>query len=141
MAWPAPHSSRPIRNYLVRNTMSFLLSTPMLALIQIVGVLAFQYTGEFVSLIPGISLIGWTMIQYVKAIVLIMCPGWDITVEISDEPLQNKILLQVGYLSTAYVVYLEGYSFFAGAVTLIGVTMLLAAWNEFFSDENEGEEK
>lgn len=110
-------------------------------IVHIIGVSAFQYTGMFTFLIPGIAHIGLSMFIFVLGTAVALNPNFEHEDDDDEDEGPKdygfRFLLQVGLATTAYQLYLVGYAFFAGMVIIQTLVMAMSVLLQKFQSIKE----
>ena len=135
MAWPAPHSSRSIRDYLMIN--QYLL----VSCLHLGSVIGFQYTTNSYFLLISMALLAFNSLTFLNAVSMILSPG-DIEIHFDDDPTRLKLVQQATAWMAMYFIYNEGYEMFVGAaltVSLITTFAVIRTWLYFYQEGDEEE--
>ena len=79
----------------------------------------FQYTSDVTYMVPPALAIMYSIFQFVKVCTLVFSPNWDVELGYADHiPYQWKFLHNAIVVLSTYILWNEGYSFFAGMTSL-----------------------
>jgi hypothetical protein len=116
MYWHAPHYHRPFKYYSWILKMRYTL---IFVLIHLASIGGFQYTSDITYMIPSALAIIYSIFQFVKVCTLVFSPHWDVELGYADHiPYQWKFLHNAIMSLSTYILWSEGYGFFAGMTSL-----------------------
>lgn len=89
------------------------------------GALLFQFTGNQYYLLINSALLGWSMLMLLQITALVISPQYDIELEVDNgTPLQFKLMLSIASILSVWLLYREGWGFYAGFCTVYIVATL-----------------
>lgn len=100
------------------------------SLVHLIGVLAFHYTAnQWFLLLPAVHA-GLGIISFIVAAAFVLSKTHDDDIKFrpDTENIGIRFLSQISVLITAYQLYLIGYVFFAGIITLTAITLILTIY-------------
>lgn len=93
--------------------------TLILITTHLLSIIGYQYTNEVMYLIPSSLAITYSIFQFVKVCTLVFSPNWDVELSYADHiPYQWKFLHNSVITLSTYILWIEGYQFFAGMTSL-----------------------
>jgi hypothetical protein len=107
------------------------------ALVHVVGVFGFQYTGSIWFLSAGVLHTLVNMFIFVFGVSAALTPNFDVEKLDGDrhQDFGNRFLMQIGMILTAVQLFMIGYEFFAGMAILQGVVLSLSVILQKVFDE------
>lgn len=100
------------------------------AMVHVASILLYQNTNMIEWLIISFCLIGYQAFMWVIGVGALLSP--ETTVEIDEEEYKvisdypGRMLLQTTVLIVAYALYLEGYVFIAGAISMMALSVIMS---------------
>jgi len=100
------------------------------AMVHVASILIYQNTNMLEWLIVSFLLIGYQAFMWVIGVGALLSP--ETTVEIDEEEYKlisdypGRMLLQATVLIVAYALYLEGYVFIAGAISMMALSVIMS---------------